>query len=129
AEEAVFAAIELVKQRVSQEIRTSNASSKGIQEAMKLAMDLIKQEITLGLGAIVFSGTLLKNSSSPNTKWLYLSWGAWFLSIFLGLLAMGRITTSTVVIWLVIEVVGENLRDPPGRLPPSRLPDSVRLGQ
>src|SRR4029077_15761347 len=36
---------------------------------------------------------------------------------------------STVVIWLVIEVVGENLRDPPGRLPPSRLPDRVRLGE
>jgi hypothetical protein len=91
-EEAIFAAIELVKNRISQK-GVSPDSSTGIQEAMKLAVDLVKQEITLALGAIVFSGTLLKNSSYTSTKWLYLSWGAWFLSILLGLIAMGRITT------------------------------------
>ncbi len=62
---------------------------------MSLAVDLTKQEITLAMGGIVFSGTLFKIQGATNLRWLVASWLAWALSLLLGLIAMGRATTLT----------------------------------
>jgi hypothetical protein len=69
--------------------------NESIKEAMSLAVDLTKQEITLAMAAIVFSGSLLKVEDLKHTQWLLLSWSAWALSLLLGLIAMGRATSLT----------------------------------
>lgn len=94
AEDAVSAASDLVKQRITQEGKLPVAK-KGVKEAFALATDLIKQQITLAMGAIVFSGTLLKDKQLILSRWLLLSWLAWGLSMLLGLIAMGRVITLT----------------------------------
>jgi hypothetical protein len=88
-EDAVSAALDLVKQRITHEGKPPSPEQGG-KEAMSLSTDLIKQEITLAMGAIVFSGTLLKDLYLISKNWLWLSWGAWGLSILLGLFAIGR---------------------------------------
>jgi hypothetical protein len=98
AEAAVLAAIDLVKSRVGQEGEV-NPSKKGLKEAMAIATDLVKQTITLAMGAIVFSATLLKlteaGSYLKTPQFLFFSWFAWGLSLIVGLVAMGRVVTLT----------------------------------
>jgi hypothetical protein len=73
--------------------QVSPSPNQNVKEAMTLALDLVKQQIALASGILVFSGTLLKTGALTNTRWLSLSWGAWVLSIFVGFLAIGRVTT------------------------------------
>lgn len=95
AEEALNAAIDLVKDRITQP-GERGSSNKGAKEAMTISTDLVKQEITLAMGAIVFSGTLLKATTTGSyLQWLFFSWGAWGLSLIIGLLVMGRVAILT----------------------------------
>ncbi len=75
--------------------RALTPPNQNMKEAMSLTVDITKQEITLAMAAIVFSGTLLKVQGLTHHLWLPLSWGAWTLSLLLGLFAMGRVTTLT----------------------------------
>ena len=77
---------------------TGQANDK--KEALKGALDLTKQQITLATGAIVFSGTLLKVLLEPEeaaklpSGWLFTSWGLLALSLMFGLFASGRYVTQ-----------------------------------
>lgn len=70
------------------------------KEALKVVVDLAKQQITLATGAIVFSGVLLKILLGPEqaTKvpsgWLFASWGLLILSVIFGLFVSGRYATQ-----------------------------------